>query len=79
MTLDKPSLICNELKSLQHTTTNEHISNNCADLSKELQASNNQMQIMKDQENDHLCDIRDVREQLKEKSGSRHALQQQPA
>ena len=37
------------------------------------------MQIMKDQENDHLCEIRDLREQLKEKSGSRHAMQQQTA
>ena len=72
-------LVKNELKSLQHKTTNEHICNNCADLSKELQVSNSQMQIMKHQENDHLCEIRDLREQLEEMSGSRHALQQQPA
>ena len=72
-------LVKNELKSLQHTTANEHICNNCADLSKELQASNIQMQTMKDEENNHLCEIRDLREQLEEKSGSRHALQQQPA
>ena len=71
-------LVKNELKSLQHTTGNEHICNNCADLSKELQASNIQMQTMKDEENNHLCEIRDLREQLEEMSGSRHALQQQP-
>ena len=72
-------LVKNELKSLQHTTANELICNNCVDLSKELQASNIQMQTMKDEENDHLCEIRDLREQLEEMSGSRHALQQQPA
>ena len=72
-------LVKNELKSLQHTTTNEHICNNCADLAEELQASNIQMQTMKDEENNHLCEIRDLREQLEEMSGSRHALQQQPA
>ena len=72
-------LVKNELKSFQHTTANEHICNNCADLSKELQASNIQMQTMKDKENDHLCEIRDLREQLEEMSGSRHALQQQAA
>ena len=72
-------LVKNELKSLPHTTTNEHICNNCADLSEELQASNNEIQNMKDQENNHLCEIRDLREQLEEMSGSRHALQQQPA
>ena len=72
-------LVKNELKSLQHTTMNEHICNNCVDLSKELQASNIQMQTMKDEENDHLCEIRDLRKQLEEMSGSRHARQQQPA
>ena len=72
-------LVKNELKSLQHTTANEYICNNCADLSKELQASNIQMQTMKDEENNHLCEIRDLREQLEEMNGSRHALQQQPA
>ena len=72
-------LVKNELKSLQHTTANEHICNNCADLSKELQASNIQMQTMKDEENNHLCEIRDLRAQLEQMSGSRHALQQQPA
>ena len=50
-------LVKNELKSLQHTTTNEHICNNCADLSKELQASSIQMQTMKDEGNNHLCEI----------------------
>ena len=72
-------LVKNELKSLQHTTANELICNNCVDLSKELQASNIQMQTMKDEENDHLCEIRDLREQLEEMSGIRHALQQQAA
>ena len=78
-TKSRLQLVKNELKSLQHTTTNEHICNNCADLSKELWASYSQMQTMKDQENDHLCKIRDLREELEEMSGSRHALQQQPA
>ena len=78
-TKSRLQLVKNELKSLQHTTTNEHICNNCADLSKELQASNSQIQTMKDQENNHLCEIQDLREQLDKKSGSRHALQQQPA
>ena len=74
-------LVKNEFKSLQHTTANEHICNNCADLSKELQASNIQNQTMKDEEDNHLCEIRDLREQLEEMSGSRrrHALQQQSA
>ena len=78
-TKSRLQLAKNELKSLQHTTTNEHICNNCADLSKELQALNSQIQTMKDQENNHLCEIQDLREQLDKKSGSGHALQQQPA
>ena len=67
-------LVKNELKSLQHTSTNEHTCNNCADLSKELQAPK---QSNADHERSReWSSMWDSREQLK-KSGSRHAMQQQ--